>query len=272
MADFFAHDFDAIARALAQITLLAGPVVMEVYSQAADARQKSDGSPVTQADEQAEAILLAALHKIAPGLAVVAEESVAQGAALVAPPRFLLVDPLDGTREFIARNGEFTINIGLIENGAPIAGAVYAPALNQLWWGGHTAHSAQVPVGGEITHTQPLRVRPATTLTALASRSHNDPATEAFLTRLGVEDRLSAGSSLKFCALAQGRADVYPRFGPTMEWDTAAADAVLRAAGGTVAGLDGAPLRYGKLDQGLRHAGFIAWGDPALAPRIINAL
>jgi len=273
LVDFFGQDFDAISRALAEITLLAGPVVMEEYARAASSREKADGSPVTLADERAEAILLAALASVAPGLAVVAEESVASGAALVAPERFFLVDPLDGTREFIARNGEFTINIGLVDQGEAVAGAVYAPALGRLWWGGRKAYSAQAPLGGEMASAEALQVRPAPhALTALASRSHSDAATDSFLARLSVEERVSAGSSLKFCALAEGRADVYPRFGPTMEWDTCAGDAVLRAAGGGVAGLDGARLRYGKLDQGLRNAGFVAWGDPKLAIRVINAL
>ena len=266
-----------IARALAEIALSAGPAVMEEYARGAGAREKADGSPVTAADERAEAIIVARLKALAPEIAIVAEEACAAGADLVAPPRFFLVDPLDGTREFLARNGQFTINIGLIENGAPVAGAVFAPALERVWFGGgDAAFAAQVVVGAPLPAEdacEPLRVRPAPdALTALASRSHADPATEAFLTRLGVETRISAGSSLKFCVIAEGRADVYPRFAPTMEWDTAAGDAVLRAAGGGVVGLDGATLPYGKLGQGLRNAGFVCWGDPALSGRVVKAL
>ena len=247
---------------------------MEEYAKGLDARAKADGSPVTAADERAEAIIVERLREIAPDVAIVAEEAAAAGADLVAPHLFFLVDPLDGTREFLSRNGEFTINIGLIENGVPVAGAVYAPALGRLWFGGDSAYAAEVAPGDPLPEAfMPLRVRRApAALAALASRSHADAATEAFLARLGVQERISAGSSLKFCRIAEGLADVYPRFGPTMEWDTAAGDAVLRAAGGGVAGLDGAALRYGKLDKGLRNEGFVGWGDPALAPRIVNAL
>ncbi len=263
-----------MARALAELALEAGPAVMEEYAKSASAREKADGSPVTAADERAEAIILAGLRAIAPEIAVVAEEASAAGAALVAPRRFFLVDPLDGTREFIARNGEFTLNIGLIENGTPIAGSVYAPAIDRIWFGGRSARAAKVAVGGTLPEAcDVLRVRTAPLrLTALASRSHADPQTEAYLARLGVEERVSAGSSLKFCVIAEGRADVYPRFAPTMEWDTAAGDAVLRAAGGGVVALNGAPLAYGKLAQGLRNAGFVGWGDAGLSARVVNAL
>jgi 3'(2'),5'-bisphosphate nucleotidase len=274
VVDFGGEDRDAMARALARIALLAGPAVMEEYARRGETREKADGSPVTAADERAEAIIVAALHEAAPGIAVVAEEATAAGASLVSPPRFFLVDPLDGTREFLAGNGEFTINIGLIDGGAPIAGAVYAPAVDRIWFGGSSARAAEVSVGGRLPETcAALRVRAAPErLTALASRSHADPATEAFLARLGAAERVSAGSSLKFCVIAEGRADVYPRFAPTMEWDTAAGDAVLRAAGGSVAALDGAPLVYGKLAQKLRNAGFVGWGDAALQTRVLNAL
>ena len=267
-------DYDATARALAEIALAAGPAVMEEYAKVCASREKADGSPVTAADERAEAIILEKLQVFAPGVAVVAEEAAAAGAALVAPRQFFLVDPLDGTREFIARNGEFTINIGLIEDGRPVAGAVYAPALGEVWFGGKTAFVAEARLGRTLAQDcEPLQVRRATAkLAALASRSHSDAATEAYLARLGVAERVSAGSSLKFCRVAEGEADLYPRFGPTMEWDTAAADAVLRAAGGVTLGLDGAPLRYGKLDKGLRNAGFLALGDAQLTARAVNAL
>ncbi len=263
-----------MASAMAEAALAAGPAVMEEYSKGAQARDKADGSPVTAADERAEAIIVAHLKALAPGIVIVAEEATAAGAQLVAPQRFFLVDPLDGTREFIAGNGEFTINVGLIENGAPVAGAVYAPAIDRIWFGGRSARAASVAVGATLPAAcDLLKVRAAPArLTALASRSHADPATEAFLARLGVEERISAGSSLKFCVIAEGRADLYPRFAPTMEWDTAAGDAVLRAAGGGVAGLEGATLKYGKLAKGLRNAGFVGWGDPALERRVVNAL
>jgi len=272
MMDF--ADLDATARTLAEIALAAGPAVMEEYAKAGVGRAKADGSPVTAADERAEAIILERLDALAPGVAVVAEEACAAGAAVVAPRRFFLVDPLDGTREFLARNGEFTINIGLIEDGRPVAGAVYAPALGQIWFGGERAFTAEARLGRALSDAcAPLAVRHASAkLAALASRSHSDAATEAFLTGLGVAERVSAGSSLKFCRVADGEADIYPRFGPTMEWDTAAADAVLRAAGGMTLGLDGKPMRYGKLDVGLRNAGFVAIGDAQLTSRVVNAL
>ncbi len=262
---------DAIGETLARVALEAGPAVMEEYAAACDQRTKSDGSPVTAADERAEAIIAARLGDLFPGIGVVAEEAVAAGAALVVARQFFLVDPLDGTREFIARNGEFTINIALIEDGAPIAGAVYAPAIDRIWFAGATAYMGSLPVGAplpDLAHRVRLAVRRAPErLAALASRSHCDPETEAFLARLPIGERQSAGSSLKFCVIAEGRADVYPRFAPTMEWDTAAGDAVLRAAGGQVLRLDGAPLNYGKIGAGLRNGGFVAWGDPTLAAR-----
>jgi 3'(2'), 5'-bisphosphate nucleotidase len=184
---------------------------------------------------------------------------------------FFLVDPLDGTREFIARNGEFTVNVALIDAGVPIAGAVYAPAIGKLWFGGTSAFLCEVPVGEALPEPsawRPISARAAPAkLAALASRSHADPATEAFLSQLPIGERKSAGSSLKFCVIAEGAADVYPRFAPTMEWDTAAGDAVLRAAGGIVLAMDGAPLAYGKYAAALRNGGFVAWGDPALAAR-----
>ena len=193
------------------------------------------------------------LQRSATPTPIVAEEATAAGPPIAIAERFVLVDPLDGTREFVARNGEFTINVALIENGAPIAGAVYAPALGRLWFGGDQAFVCAAAPGPSCRRAPPgapLRVRPApAALVALASRSHCDPATEAFLARLPIGERRSAGSSLKFCVIAEGEGDVYPRFAPTMEWDTAAGDAVLRAAGGIVLAAEGGPLAYGKIDR-----------------------
>ena len=263
---------DALARALARAALAAGPAVMEEYARGAAARTKADGSPVTVADERAEAIIRERLENLAPSIPIIAEEAVAAGAPLAAAAQFFLVDPLDGTREFIARNGEFTVNIALVSLGVPIAGAVYAPALNRLWFAGESAFFCAVEVGADLppsSHWRRLRARAApASLAALASRSHGDPQTEAFLSRLPIGERKSAGSSLKFCVIAEGDADVYPRFAPTMEWDTAAGDAVLRAAGGIVLALDGRPLQYAKVSAGLRNGGFVAWGDVE-APEIL---
>lgn len=268
--DFQTASRDQIAAMLARVALEAGPVVMEEYARPDASRSKADGSPVTLADERAEAIISARLRALAPQIPLVAEEAAAAGAALEIGERFFLVDPLDGTREFIARNGEFTINVALIEHGAPIAGAVYAPAIGRLWFGGEAAYMCEVAPGAELparASWRRLEVRAAPPLwVALASRSHADPATEAFLSRLPIGERKSAGSSLKFCVIAEGEADVYPRFAPTMEWDTAAGDAVLRAAGGVVLQSDGGPHVYGKIDRGLKNGGFVAWGDP----RIVN--
>ncbi len=271
VADFVRASRDEIAVALARIALSAGPPILEVYAASAEARAKADGSPVTQADERSEALIHAALAEFAPHVCVVAEEAVAAGAAIVAAREFFLVDPLDGTREFIARNGEFTVNIALIRDRVPVAGAVYAPALGNLWFGGEAAWTAEAPSGADFpdaAHWRRISTRPAPEkLTALASRSHCDPATAAFLERIPLGGSRSAGSSLKFCVVAEGEADVYPRFGPTMEWDTAAGDAVLRAAGGVVLAADGSPFLYGKFDARLRNGAFIAWGDGAAAAR-----
>jgi 3'(2'), 5'-bisphosphate nucleotidase len=260
---------DAIAEILAEIAIAAGPAIMDIYRQDPAARAKSDGSPVTEADERAEAIIHARLRACAPNIPIVAEEAVAAGGHIEIAHQFFLVDPLDGTREFLKGNGEFTVNVALVRDEVPVAGAVYAPAQDLLWVGGERAWTCSVPLGGPIPkQRQPLQARPAPErLTALASRSHRDAETEAFLLRLPIEDLTSAGSSLKFCVLAEGKADVYPRFGPTMEWDTAAGDAVLRAAGGIVLDADGAPFAYGKIGSGLKNGAFVAWGDRAAARR-----
>ncbi len=262
---------DAIARFLAAITLAAGPAVMEEYRRHATARAKSDGSPVTAADERAEAIIRDQLSRLAAPIPIVAEEATAAGQAIEIAERFVLVDPLDGTKEFVARNGEFTINVALVASGVPVAGAVYAPALERLWFGGEAAYACPAPLGSDLPDAASWRMlrarRAPESLVALASRSHGDPATEAYLRRLPIGERRSAGSSLKFCVIAEGEGDVYPRFAPTMEWDTAAGDAVLRAAGGVVVSVEGGPLVYGKAAAGLRNGGFVAWGDPRLAAR-----
>ncbi len=260
---------DDIAACLAEVAIAAGPAVMEVYASGGNVSTKSDGSPVTLADERAEAIICDRLARLLPTTPVVAEERVAAGDRVRIAGRFLLVDPLDGTKEFISGNGEFTINVALVESGRPVAGAVYAPALARLWFGGERAFVCDVPVGAAMPEPaiwRPIHARSAPArLVAMASRSHADAATEAFLGRLRLAERRSIGSSQKFCVLAEGLADVYPRFGPTMEWDTAAGDAVLRAAGGIVLDASGAPLPYGKTDADLRNGSFVAWGDPAAA-------
>ena len=263
------HTRDEIALFLAKAALAAGPAVMEEYDRGCEVASKADGSPVTSADSRAEAIICDYLTRLTPLTPLCAEEATAAGVKPQAAQRFLLVDPLDGTREFLAGNGEFTINVALIENGAPIAGAVYAPAIGWLWVGGDTAFACEMRLGGEPPDEGSQRRiqtrRAPSSLVAFASRSHLDAQSDAFLKGLPIGETRFAGSSLKFCLIAEGLGDVYPRFAPTMEWDTAAGDAVLRAAGGAVLDPSGRALLYGKTESSMRNGPFIAWGDPAAA-------
>lgn len=255
---------DALALEFARICSLAGEAVMAIYASDFEARAKSDRSPVTDADEAAEAIILQALTVALPGVPVLAEESFGAGARPELDSEFLLVDPVDGTKEFISRNGEFTLNIALIVNRTPVAGCVFAPAKHRIYLGGETACVADLAAGGrpDAAALTPIRVREPRHggLTAVMSRSHADEQTRAFAKQLGVTETVSAGSSLKFCLVAEGAADVYPRFGPTSEWDTAAGHAVLAAAGGCVTQPDGRPFLYAKSETGYRNGPFVAWG------------
>lgn len=242
---------------LLPIIRAAGEVVMAVYRTDFAVRGKDDASPVTEADERAEALILPALEALLPGTPIVAEEAVAAGALPEVGERFWLVDPLDGTKEFISRNGEFTVNIALIEHGTPVLGAVLAPALGRLF-AGRVGAGAFVEEGGE---RRPIACRgvPADGLTVVASRSHGDAAAlAAFLGGRKVAALKNAGSSLKLCLIACAEADLYPRLGRTMEWDIAAGHAVLAAAGGRVETLSGEPLRYGK--PGFDNPHFVACG------------
>ena len=249
-----------LARLLPAIVALAeraGALILEHYRDGVAVRAKADASPVTVADEAAEALILEGLAELTPEIPVVAEETVAAGhVPELGAGRFWLVDPLDGTKEFLSRNGEFTVNIALIEGRVPVLGVVFAPALGKIWGGARGAGALLRDAAGE----RPIaaRPRPESGMVAVASRSHSDPQTEAFLDRMGVAERISAGSSLKFCLVAEGRADVYPRFGRTMEWDVAAGHAVLSAAGGRVTTRDGAPFLYRK--PGFENPAFIARG------------
>ena len=252
-------------RQLIELAHEAGRAVMAIYEQDFGHRLKDDATPVTDADLAAEAVILAGLARIAPDIPVISEEAAAAGAEAKTGERFFLVDPLDGTREFLSRNGEFTINIALVEREEPVAGVVYAPALSRMFWGerGHGAGEGAVAPGANTEAAwRPIRVRPPpqTGLKVVASRSHRDARTDNWLSTIDVGELVSAGSSLKFCLLAAGEADLYPRFGRTMEWDTAAGHAVLAAAGGRVATEDGAPLTYGKRARGFDNPGFIASG------------
>jgi 3'(2'), 5'-bisphosphate nucleotidase len=251
---------DRLAALFADIALEAGAAIMRIYERGATMRLKDDRSPVTEADEVAEAIILERLATVLPGVPVLAEECAARGIVPDPCDSFILVDPLDGTKEFLNRNGEFTVNIALVEERRPVAGCVFAPAAGALYTGGTTARRRAA--GSE----QQIRTRayPRKGLTALSSRSHPDASSEAFLAGLTIEDRREAGSSMKFCRVAEGAADVYPRFGPTMEWDVAAGHAVLAAAGGQVVLPDGEPFLYGKAEEGYRNTAFVAWGGRVL--------
>jgi len=257
-------DASAMLQSLIYTAQRAGGAIMAVYATDFAVRDKADTSPVTAADEAAEKIILADLAAIAPAIPVVAEESVAAGKVPVIADRFFLVDPLDGTREFVSRRDEFTVNVALIEAGNPVLGVVFAPARRELYWGdvraGKAGHIDADPDGTMPSMGSMIAVRqaPAAGLTAVASRSHRTPETDALLANYPVTEFRSIGSSLKFCLVAAGEADIYPRIGTTMEWDTAAGHAVLAAAGGSVTGLDGEPFVYGK--PGFRNGNFIARG------------
>lgn len=243
---------------LVELIDAAGERVMAVYEKDFSVSQKADASPVTEADEAAEALILEGLRALTPNFQIVAEEEAAAGRIpKVGDDPFWLVDPLDGTKEFISKNGEFTVNIGLVHGGQPILGVVLAPAKGVAWWGamGHGATRRE----GDSVRQIAVRKPPASGAIAVASRSHRDAETNAFLAERGITETISAGSSLKFCLVAEGQADVYPRFAPTMEWDTAAGHAVLRAAGGRVLTREGQPLRYGKPE--FRNSSFIAEGS-----------
>lgn len=257
-----------LVRLMLTLALEAGERILALYEGPLAARAKADRSPVTEADHAAEAVILEGLARGAPDVPVISEEAFAGGHMPEPGARFFLVDPLDGTKEFLSRNGEFTVNIALIEERVPVLGVVYAPARKRLFSAeardraferrigdGARALDAASPRRIHVRRADPKR------LTAIASRSHRNYDTEAFLKRYEVAQFIEAGSSLKFCLIAAGEADLYPRLGPTMEWDTAAGHAVLAAAGGRVRTLDGAPLLYGKTAEGFRNPHFVAEGD-----------
>jgi 3'(2'), 5'-bisphosphate nucleotidase len=264
----------ALLDDLGAIASQAAVAIMRVRAGGATARSKADASPVTEADEAAEAIILEGLARVLPGMAVVSEEAASQIETTHVPDTFLLVDPLDGTREFIAGRDEFTVNIAIVHNGRPVSGIVGTPALDTIWRGALNigAERLQLACGA---HPRDARNRTALrtcahkgeTWRAMVSRSHADPATEQWLKRFPAIERMDCGSSVKFCRIAEGAADVYPRLGRTSEWDIAAGDAVLSAAGGVVLTPDGKPLRYGQVARNLKVPAFVAWGDAADAEK-----
>jgi 3'(2'), 5'-bisphosphate nucleotidase len=238
----------ALAEALLPAVIEAGRVILDVRRRGHTVERKTDLSPVTEADRLAEAVILEALTALAPDLPVIAEEAVDAGHLPEVGRAFFLVDPLDGTKEFVNGGNDFTVNIGLVRDSVPELGVVYAPASGTLYWGvaGQGAWKLVV-VEGKPGERMPIHVRPAPSgpLLVVASRSHRTPETDAYIARFAVQDLVSAGSSLKFCLVAAGEADLYPRLGTTMQWDTAAGDAIVRAAGGKVVTMDGGALPYG---------------------------
>lgn len=258
-------DYDRLVEDLTVAAREAGEAILEVVRRGFEVEAKHDTSPVTEADRAAELIILAALARAAPGVPVIAEEEVAAGRIPAHDDTYFLVDPLDGTKEFIRGGDDYTVNIGLIERGSPRLGVVFAPATSRL-------HAGCVGEGAWLDEGKgrvPIRTRPRGELTtAVASKSHLNQATIDYLeSAVGNCGYVSIGSSLKFCIVAEGKADIYPRAAPTSEWDTAAGHAVLLAAGGLVDGPDGAPLRYGK--PAFLNRAFVAtsgWKPPQLEP------
>jgi 3'(2'), 5'-bisphosphate nucleotidase len=269
-----AKDLHFLAESLLPVALAAARVQMAHWAAGVTAMTKADKSPVTIADHESEEIILEGLARAAPGVAVVAEEAAAAGRIPSVNTTFFLVDPLDGTRPFLRREPWFTINIALIDSYDPVFGLLYAPALDDFYvtTGAAQAWGARLPPASEPGRIDDCRLERLRTrvpdpngLGALVSQTNLDRATEHFLDRYNIAGRRALSSSLKFGLMARGEADVYPRAGPTSEWDTAAGHAVLAAAGGSVTTFDGAPLRYGK--PGFRNPGFVAWGRTPLAPQ-----
>jgi len=263
---------DQLFEAIVSAAIEAGKVVHNIYRKGFEVGRRADESPVTDADHAAEALILSRLRTVAPEIPIIAEEEVAAGRIPTVGTEFFLVDPLDGTKEFIQKRGDFTVNIALVRDRLPVLGVVYAPAKSTLFAGNVSARSAfrsdENTDSPARAPRRPIKVRavPKSGVTAVSSRSHSTPETDAYLSRCNVSDRVSIGSSLKFCLVAGGEADLYPRLGPTMEWDTAAGHAVLLAAGGSVWAPGGTPLVYGK--SGFRNSFFIAsgeWVPPSLA-------
>jgi 3'(2'), 5'-bisphosphate nucleotidase len=258
-------DLDRIAWRFAAIAVEAGRVIMAAYEHGCAVHLKADQSPVSQADEQAEAIIVSALQHEMPDLTVIAEEAVAKGQVSAPGSVFCLVDPLDGTREFVNRNGDFTVNIALIRDGIPVAGVILLPAMRRLYLAAGLAYRVELATDLSLQREKAYlirtRKRPARDWIATVSRSHLDQDTQRFLSANPFGATFQAGSALKFGLIAEGEADVYPRFSPTCEWDVAAGHALVKAAGGSLFASDGAAMCYGRSQQGFIVPGFIVWGD-----------
>jgi 3'(2'), 5'-bisphosphate nucleotidase len=256
---------------LTAIVAQASAAIMATHYSTIERRTKDDHSPVTAADERSEDIILAGLSRVLPGVPIIAEESAARAPSRV-ESSCVIVDPLDGTREFLAGRDEFTVNLGLVTGGRPIGGLISAPAQGLLWRGivGHGAERMRMRwdeglKSASERRTIHARTAPEDGLVAAVSRSHLDPQSDSFLARFNVARRYGCGSSIKFCHIAQGDADIYPRFAPTSEWDIAAGCAILTAAGGAITDPAGSALHFADGKSKFLVPGFIAWGDPALA-------
>lgn len=249
-----------IARSLLPVARAAGEIELKYYHQGAEVMDKQDGSPVTLADQEAEALITSVLSKDYGDIPVVGEEAVAAGTIPdISAGRFFLVDPLDGTKEFITGGGDFTVNIALLENFVPVMGVIYVPVSDTMYFGAQG--EAYMSIKDAAFERIQVRPRPAEGLTVVASKRHGDPERlNDFLRDQTVAELINFSSSLKFCALARGQADYYPRLGPTSEWDTAAGEAILRAAGGSVTRLDNRPMTYGKADVKFLNPEFKAMG------------
>jgi len=250
-------------QALCQMSLEAGQVIMRHYRNGVATETKSDQSPVTQADRDAEELLEKALAILAPNVQIIGEEACASAVPETLDPVFFLLDPLDGTRDFIAKGKDFTVNIGLVCDEKAVAGVIYAPVHEKLYFSGeNAAYRIDIAPDGQLDMSQATRLivppfDPAG-LRVIASAKHRAKETDELISQLHIKQTMGASSSYKFCLLADGKADLYPRHGRTMEWDTAAGQAILQAAGGVVTTTDHAPLTYGKLDRGLDNPSFIA--------------
>jgi 3'(2'), 5'-bisphosphate nucleotidase len=258
-----------LADLLTGIAMKASAAILAVDFRDCGTRRKADNSAVTLADDAAQAVIHEGLARLMPGTAVVSEEALIDWLGREPPAEFLLVDPLDGTVEFIAGRLEYTVNIALVRNGTPVAGVVAAPALGLIWRGAtdYGAERLRFTLGEGSMPPDIIRTRPwpAGECVAAVSRSHYDAASAAFLKRCAPVRSVESGSAIKFCRLAEGAVDIYPRLAPTSEWDVAAGHAVVVAAGGVVLAPDGGQLRYGHASEGFRVPGFTAWGDPSAA-------
>ncbi|MDB5473946.1 MAG: cysQ [Devosia sp.] len=264
-ADRLPYPWESLTALALEAAIAASRVIMDVYARPIKAVSKSDGSPVTEADAAAEAVIIE--HLRPAGIPILGEESVAAGIVPTLGERYFVVDPLDGTKEFIKRNGEFTVNIALVEDGFPVMGVVLAPVTGQIFAGDRSGAYLSTLENGAARGRTKLATQPGAPLRIVASRSHGHEALAALCEAMAVTKDVSVGSSLKFCLVAQGDAQLYPRFTPTCEWDTAAGQAVLEAAGGAVVTLDGKRMAYGKHQTSFLNAYFVAAANQSLAER-----